>query len=133
MAADDNGNNGDKKEKDILVDPEQLITLANQLSALVPDIQDAKTRMDSVNLVAGLFWDAQHFKDTIGTSENGRATIYSTHLQNLQTALNNFSTGLHNIAKNYDSAEAMNKNLVQQLAELKQQVDPYIPNSPNGA
>lgn len=131
---DTTGNGTDtKKQPDILVDPETLVNLSNKIWSLIDTVGDAKTKMDAVNIIPGLFADAQNFKKQIGLDDGGRANVYSTHLQNLETALTNFSNGLYDIAKNYSNAEDMNKNLVQQLGELKQQVDPYIPGSPSGA
>lgn len=128
MAADEDDK---KKDKDLQVTPEDLQDMVRKIrNFMIPPVKDAKGRMDGVNLVPGNFKDATTFLTTIGPAPNGRANVYSQHLQSLQTALTNFADGLDKISGNYITTEDMNKNLVQKLGEIKQSVTPFLPNGP---
>jgi hypothetical protein len=130
MAKED-GDGVDKK-KDIIVTPEELRNFAKSIRDLLPDIDNSKIELDKVNITPGNFQDALEFKKTIGADAGGRANIYSQHMASLHIALTNFADKLDEMANNYTTAEEFNKGLAQNLDELRNQVEPYLPNAPTG-
>jgi hypothetical protein len=129
--AGDEGDGADKK-KDIIVTPEELRNFAKSIRNLLPDIDSSKVELDNVNITPGNFQDALEFKKTIGGDVGGRANIYSQHMTSLHIALTNFADKLDEMANNYTTAEEFNKGLAQNLDELRNEVEPYLPNAPTG-
>ncbi|MDN3354767.1 hypothetical protein [Actinomadura sp. DC4] len=121
----------DKDKKDILVQPDDLAKFAGKIRELIPDVLGAKGAVDAVKILPGNFSDAVSFKSLVGYGDgNGRAGSYSKHLTDLNTALTKFAEGLEVMVRNYTDVESLNKDLVQKVQDLVNQVDPLLPQNP---
>ncbi|TYK43068.1 hypothetical protein [Actinomadura decatromicini] len=120
------------KDKEIKVTPQALRNFAKMLRDQIPSIEDAQNRINQVDVTAGNFKDANLLRDLIGWGQGGRADQYSAHLASLKLAVERFATELDDMAKKYDTTEALNTDLAAKVGELIGKIEPLLPAGPAG-
>jgi hypothetical protein len=132
MAENDNKNG----KKDLQVTPDDLSKFAKKIRSLIPQVNDAKSAMDLVDIIPGNFPDATNFRNLVGFGaagqQSGRAGAYSKHLSELRVALDKFAGGLEEMVRNYTTTEDLNNNLAQKIGDLINSVEPLLPSNPAG-
>jgi methyl-accepting chemotaxis protein len=107
----------------IIADVDTISELSGAFGGFKTDIETATSKLSNVAIIAGNFTDAKELETTVKT----RTEELTANLKGLSDALDSISGSLETIAGKYQSTADQNSMTAQNVQELIDGIDKYLP------